>query len=221
MKNVFAALPVAAVLALVFAAPVPAETPAAPAALAPAPTLDMVRAGFEKTPVVRCAFRNERRVKGLARPLVSRGEVLVARGAGLRWHQTRPFKMTLLAQPHRLVQTVDDQPPQVVTAASNPQIFRFGHLLADIFNANIAALEKNFTVRFTGTAGGGWTLALTPRGAPLDKVFRQITLDGASPGQLDGVVIEDAQGDTSRLRFTDHKTAPATLTDAERALFAK
>ena len=58
--------------------------------------------------------------------------MLIARDQGLLWDQTSPFPMRLLLDDKRMVQVINSQPPQTITAG-NPRMFQFNHLLRALF----------------------------------------------------------------------------------------
>jgi hypothetical protein len=122
-----------------------------------------------------------------------------------------------------MVQTVAGQTPQIVTAEKNPQLFQFNHLLVALFRADRAVLEKSFTTTFSAAAAPapGWTLVLVPKESPLNKIFRRITLtaDTSAASRIGQIVLEDMQNDQTTLRFLNHRTTPAELSEAEKARF--
>ncbi|EOL6154095.1 outer membrane lipoprotein carrier protein LolA [Escherichia coli] len=112
-------------------------------------TLDDLQQRFTEQPVIRAHFDQTRTIKDLPQPLRSQGQMLIARDQGLLWDQTSPFPMQLLLDDKRMVQVINGQPPQIITAENNPQMFQFNHLLR-----------------------------LTPTTTPLDKIFNTIDLAG-------------------------------------------
>lgn len=152
------------------------------------------------------------------KPLKSSGSLLISREKGLWWSQQKPFVLTLLLDDKRMVQTMDGQPSQVITADSNPQMFQFNHLLTALFHADTSVLEQNFTLTFTDSGQDRWVLVLTPKTTPLDKLFKSITLHGQY--FLETIDIEDMQGDGTHIRFFNQLTEPKTLSHAEQQLFA-
>ncbi|MCV5959125.1 outer membrane lipoprotein carrier protein LolA, partial [Escherichia coli] len=119
-----------------------------------------------------------RTIKDLPQPLRSQGQMLIARDQGLLWDQTSPFPMQLLLDDKRMVQVINGQPPQIITAENNPQMFQFNHLLRALFQADRKVLEQNFRVEFADKGEGRWTLRLMPTTTPLDKSFNTIDLAG-------------------------------------------
>ncbi|NIG74644.1 outer membrane lipoprotein carrier protein LolA [Cedecea neteri] len=180
-------------------------------------TLDALQQRFTEQPVVRAHFEQTRTIKDLPQPLKSSGEMLIARDKGLLWDQTTPFSMKLLLDDTRMVQAINGQPPQTITAENNPQMFQFNHLLRALFQADRKVLEQNFRVEFADKGEGRWTLRLTPIVTPLDKIFASIDLAGGQ--YLDSIQLNDKQGDRTDIALSQHKLTPAQLTDDERQRF--
>lgn len=181
-------------------------------------TLDELQQRFTEQPVVRAHFEQTRTIKDLPQPLRSNGEMLIARDSGLLWDQKAPFPMTLLLDDSRMVQTINGQPPQTITADTNPQMFQFNHLLRALFQADRKVLEENFRIDFKDLGNGRWSLVLTPTTTPLDKIFASLDLGGAT--YLESIVLNDKQGDRTNIALSRHQLTPASLTDAERQRFA-
>ncbi|WP_205952583.1 outer membrane lipoprotein carrier protein LolA [Pantoea stewartii] len=181
-------------------------------------TLDDLQQRFTAQPVIRAHFDQVRTIKDMPQPLRSEGTMLIARDKGLLWDQTRPFPMQLLLDDKRMVQVINGQPPQTITAENNPQMFQFNHLLRALFQADRKVLEQNFRVAFADKGGGRWTLRLTPITTPLDKIFTRIDLAGKT--FLEQIQLNDKQGDRTDITLSHHQLTPAQLTDDERQRFA-
>nr|WP_238484799.1 outer membrane lipoprotein carrier protein LolA [Rahnella bonaserana] len=181
-------------------------------------TLEELQQRFSQVPVLRADFAQQRTISGMAQPLNSSGNLLIAQQQGLWWQQEKPFSLTLLLTEKRMVQVMAGQEPQVVTADNNPQMFQFNSLLSALFHADRKVLEENFSLDFSDLGKGAWKLILTPKVSPLNRLFRRITLNGET--FLNNIDIDDMQGDATHIRFFNQKTTPATLTDAEKRHFA-
>lgn len=188
------------------------------APLAQAITLDTLQQRFTRQPVIRAHFEQTRTIKDLPQPLRSSGEMLIARDTGLLWDQKTPFPMQLMLNDARMVQSVNGQPPQVITADNNPQMFQLNHLLRALFQADRRVLEQNFRIDFQDTGDDRWTLRLTPTTTPLDKIFSSIDLAGKQ--YLESIKLNDKQGDKTDITLSQHRLTPTTLTDDERQRFA-
>lgn len=181
-------------------------------------TRDDLQQRFTEQPVIRAHFDQTRTIKDLPQPLRSQGQMLIARDQGLLWDQTSPFPMQLLLDDKRMVQVINGQPPQIITAENNPQMFQFNYLLRALFQADRKVLEQNFRVEFADKGEGRWTLRLTPTTTPLDKIFNTIDLAGQT--YLESIQLNDKQGDRTDIALTQHQLTPAQLTDDERQRFA-
>ncbi|CAI1782660.1 LolA family protein [Serratia plymuthica] len=185
---------------------------------AQAVTLTELQQRFSQQPVLRAEFEQQRSISGMAKPLKSSGELLISQQKGLWWSQQKPFPLTLLLDDKRMVQTLASQPPQVVTADNNPQMFQFNHLLTALFHADSQALEQNFALQFSDLGRNKWRLILTPKTTPLDRLFKRITLNGEQ--FLETIDIDDMQSDATHIRFFNQRTAPQELTVDEQQRFA-
>uniref|UniRef100_UPI0028B056C3 outer membrane lipoprotein carrier protein LolA n=1 Tax=Atlantibacter sp. TaxID=1903473 RepID=UPI0028B056C3 len=172
-------------------------------------TLDDLQQRFTSQPVVRAHFVQERQIKDMPQPLRSSGEMIIARDNGLLWQQTAPFPMTLMLNDSQMVQVINGQAPQVITAQTNPQMFQFNHLLRALLQADRKVLEQNFRLDFQDKGNNAWQLVLTPVTTPLDKIFAAITLNGSA--YLDAIQLDDKQGDKTNITFSQHRLTPATL----------
>ena len=184
-------------------------------AAAQAVTLDDLQQRFASQAVVRADFTQLREIKGMA-PLKSSGKLLIAQDKGLWWHQARPFPLTLVLDDQRMMQVMNGQAPQVITAESNPQMFQFNHLLRALFRADRQVLEQNFALDFQDGGQGKWQLVLTPKTSPLDKLFITITLQGAA--WLNAIELNDRQGDKTAISLSNQQTT-ASLNSEERQRF--
>jgi hypothetical protein len=185
---------------------------------AQAVSLEDLQRRFSAQPVLRAEFEQQRSISGMAKPLKSSGDLLISQQKGLYWAQQKPFPLQLLLDDKRMVQTLAGQPPQVVTADNNPQMFQFNHLLTALFHADSQALEQNFALQFSDRGSNQWRLVLKPKTTPLDKLFKTITLNGGE--FLDTIDIDDMQSDATHIRFFNQRTLPAALTAEEQQRFA-
>lgn len=181
-------------------------------------TLDELQQRFSEQPVLRAEFSQQRSVSGMDQKLNSSGNLIISRNKGLWWQQQKPFPLSLLLTDSRMVQILAGQVPQVVTAENNPQMFQFNSLLTALFHADKRALEQNFALDFSDRGQGNWTLILTPKSSPLNRLFKTITLEGQT--FLNNININDMQGDSTKIRFFNQRTEPKTLTDAEQQHFS-
>lgn len=177
-------------------------------------SLQQLQQRFSQHSVTRANFSQDRYIQGINKPLHSTGQMIISKELGLWWQQQTPFIMTLKMNEQRMLQSISDQPPQIIKADEQPQLFQFNSLLAAIFNADNIILEKNFQLNLT-EHDQQWQLTLIPKQAPLNKIFNNITLIGDQ--YLLQIEINDKQNDKTLIMFSDHQTLP--LSSNEKRLF--
>ncbi|NIF32372.1 outer membrane lipoprotein carrier protein LolA [Enterobacter sp. Cy-643] len=177
-------------------------------------TLDDIQKRFAAVQVMRAQFEQERQIKGMAQPLHSSGRIVVTKHKGLWWQQRQPFPMGLVVGDNRMVQVMGHQPPQAITAESNPEMFQFNQLLRTLFYPDRKALEKDFISEFSDLGNGKWRLVLIPYEETLSGLFRSITLYGEK--SLDRIELNDVEDDATEITFTHHQFEPRRLSQEER-----
>jgi outer membrane lipoprotein-sorting protein len=136
-----------------------------------------VRAQLVDAPSIRGTFEQEKRVKGFKRPLVSKGDFVVAKGHGVRWHTLTPFDSVLLVRRDDISSKQGDTEVFHLDAAKEPTVRVVNTVLFSLLAGDLAVLERHFEVK--GEAGPkGWTLELTPKSDGLKKVLKRIAMTG-------------------------------------------
>ena len=82
-----------------------------------------------------------------------------------------------------------------------PVLWGFVESFRATLNGDLAALERFYTVDFTG-AQGGWQLSLAPKDRKMAAVIRAIRIAGHD-ARVDTVEVEEAQGDRSVMRMIE------------------
>ncbi len=186
----------------------------------PAPTVIQQLADLQqqlaKFEVVRGAFIQTRHLEMFNQPLSSEGQFTLDKTHGLLWQQTTPFPVNLVLTQDKLRQSMGGQEAQIITSEQNPMAFYFSRVFLSVFHGDTAELEKEFTLDFA-TEDDAWRLTLTPKAAPLNSVFDTITLQGHQ--QIERLELREIRGDRTEIEFSQHQTAPETLTDAEQNQF--
>lgn len=173
------------------------------AASAPVPEAAALAAQLASRPHVRADFEQERRLRGFAAPLRSRGWMVLSRDYGLALHQTEPFVMDLTITDTFISQVLPGQSGQLLTAGSHPGVFRHGTLLRQLAAADLAALRQVCEVQLTAPAADCWQLRLTPRDDALGRIFSAIEVSGGD--YMHTILLHGAQGDDTIITL-DHVT---------------
>lgn len=183
---------------------------------APAATLEDVQAQLSGHAVVRGEFTQTRKLAMFKAPLVSNGQFVLARDAGMSWQQTEPFEIRIVLTGNQFRQQYGKQPPQVMKSEDNPVMFFFTRLMLALFQGDTAAMREQFDLSFS-EPGEGWRLDLTPRSAPLNTVFSRIRLLGGE--YVNEILLTETRGDETAISFSGQNSSPADLTEDEKHAF--
>ncbi len=167
-------------------------------------------------PVVRGEYTQLKTLKMFKQPLHSSGHFLLSEQQGLQWSQRQPFPVSLVLTKNKLSQQFSKQSPQIIGVKDNPLIFYFSHLFLSVFKGDLTALSEQFKMQLKG-GNKNWSLLLVPKGAPLNKVFKQIKISGAK--YINQLLLTELSGDTTKITFTHQGSKPAKLTKHEQATF--
>lgn len=179
--------------------------------------LDQISTNLRGFSQLRAEFTQERQLSALPVALHSSGHLLLGRDEGIWWQQQQPFGMTLLLTDTLMLQQVEGEAAQPMTAAGDPRMQQFQRLLRDLLLVDLQALAQHFELTALPAADGDWALRLKPQAAPLNQLFLHFELMGGEV--VKQLLMKDTDGDTTLIRFTGHQLSDEPMTEKERALF--
>lgn len=166
-------------------------------------------------PVLRGDFEQTKTLKGFKRPLVSRGNFVMARGRGVHWATREPFASTVVVTRDR-IRTLDAAGGNsTIETRQEPGLRMVNDLLLALLAGDIKALASRFQADLVLEGARSWRLTLLPREATLARFVTRIELQGDE--HVRQVRWAEASGDDTRLRFSNHGLAP--LSPAETTWF--
>lgn len=183
------------------------------APLAHAFDLPQLAAQLSKPAVVRGEFVQEKHLRSLPQPLLSKGHFVLAKQHGLLWLLQTPLKQDYRIDDKGIARRDANgwqQLPQRRASAQQNRLF-----LA-VLEGDSSGLQRDFDLALSGEAND-WTLTLTPRAVLLKQIFDSIEIAGGELVQR--IELHEAQGDRTVLRMTSSQPGDS-LTDAERSDFA-
>lgn len=207
----------AVVIAIItaIASPARAEDPSPARLLAGAPAhgaaIDPVFAKL-KFARMRCAFREEKHVALLAKPLRSAGTIVFdhARGIARITTAPRPSRAVLTASSLKIT---TDQHTEEIPLDKMRDLRAFALIFPTLLRGDRAELERAFELGLYGDAKASWALAFVPRAEALRKLVSRVVVLGRAD-TLVGLQIHEASGDTTETQLTDVATN-AAVPDAE------
>ena len=173
---------------------------------------------LQRSPVLRADFRQDRFLKVLGRPLVSRGKLVFVAGDGVLWQVEDPHEVTFLIRPDAVIEWEGEGTPRRVGMSANPAFRLLTDMLLGVLAGDSSVLQKAFEAEAL-PADTGWRLRLHPKTGDLSAAVAVIEIAGGA--FVEKVRVEEATGDALDFSFSGFSMTPAELSAAERAYFAQ
>ncbi|WP_192563231.1 outer membrane lipoprotein carrier protein LolA [Pseudomonas gozinkensis] len=167
-----------------------------------------------KPDVIHGQFIQEKHLRALPQPLISKGSFVLAKNHGLLWLLKTPlqqdYRISAKGIARRDVSGWQLLPGKSTGAEQN-------RLFLAVLQGDSSGLQRDFELALSGDAQK-WQLTLTPRSVLLKQVFNQINISGDA--LVNTIELLETQGDSTVLRMQD-STAGQPLSDAEQHDFAE
>lgn len=168
--------------------------------------------------ILRGRFVEERRIKGLEKPVRSEGRFVVAPGHGVIWAVEKPLPLTFVFTESGMVQTVGNMPLLQQAAVKGSFLSRAPAMLSAALAGNWKRLENDFSIKRSGT-GKSWKVKITPKAENgLKAPFSSITATGKSYVERAEVLRLD--GLTDSYIFKDQSITLGPPAGAEAAMLS-
>jgi len=179
--------------------------PAAAAGAAPAtPELaQAVRERLQQPQWLRGDFTQSKKVPGFAKPLVSSGHFVAARGLGVIWRTQKPFASELRLTQNEIRASQGGQTAMRLDAAREPAVRLITTLMFSLLNGDVSGLAGLFELSGT-TRGAGWQLSLVPKAGALQQVLQRVELEGDA--FVRRIQLFEANGDESLIQLANPRT---------------
>ncbi|PSS56733.1 outer membrane lipoprotein carrier protein LolA [Pseudomonas sp. BBP2017] len=184
--------------------------------LAQAFGLDDLSTQLAESAVVKGPFIQEKHLRALPQPLVSKGQFVLARDHGLLWLLHTPLKQDYRLDAQGIARR-DAGGWQMLPGNSAGAGAEQNRLFFAVLQGDSSGLQRDFELSLQGDAQH-WQLRLTPRSLLLKQVFQQIDIDGGR--FVERIQMLETQGDSTVLRMPSSSSA-SHLSDTERRDFAK
>jgi outer membrane lipoprotein-sorting protein len=148
---------------------------------------------------LRGEFQQAKTVPGFAKPLLSRGDFVLARGRGVLWRTTKPFASELRLTRDEIRATQGGQTAMKLDAAREPAVRVINGLMFALLNGDVSGLEQAFRIEGS-VSGTGWALQLVPKAGALAQVLRRVELEG--DGFVRRIRLLEASGDESLITLS-------------------
>ncbi|TMU79824.1 outer membrane lipoprotein carrier protein LolA [Pseudomonas fluorescens] len=183
-------------------------------ALANAFDLQQLSAQLAKPDVIHGQFIQEKHLRALPQPLISKGSFVLAKNHGLLWLLKTPLQQDYRISAKGIARRDDNGWQLLPNKSAGAEQNR---LFLAVLQGDSSGLQRDFELALSGDAQQ-WKLTLTPRSLLLKQVFNQINIDGGALVQT--IELLETQGDSTVLRMQD-SIASQPLSDAEQHDFAE
>jgi len=182
--------------------------------LANAFDLQQLSEQLAKPEVIHGQFIQEKHLRALPQPLISKGSFVLAKNHGLLWLLKTPLQQDYRISAKGIARRDGNGWQLVPNKSAGAEQNR---LFLAVLQGDSSGLQRDFELALSGDAQQ-WKLTLTPRSVLLKQVFNQINIDGSTLVQT--IELLETQGDSTVLRMQD-STAGQPLSDAEQHDFAE
>ncbi|WP_434767470.1 outer membrane lipoprotein carrier protein LolA [Pseudomonas triticicola] len=167
-----------------------------------------------KPDVIHGQFIQEKHLRALPQPLISKGSFVLAKNHGLLWLLKTPLQQDYRITANGIARRDSNGWQLLPNKSAGAEQNR---LFLAVLQGDSSGLQRDFELALSGTAQQ-WQLTLTPRSMLLKQVFKQINIDGGALVQ--SIELLETQGDSTLLRMQD-STAEQPLSEAEQHDFAE
>ncbi|MDB6445839.1 MULTISPECIES: outer membrane lipoprotein carrier protein LolA [Pseudomonas] len=184
------------------------------ASLAQAFDLQRLSEQLARPEVIHGQFIQEKHLRALPQPLISKGHFVLAQKHGLLWLLRTPLQQDYRITARGIARRDGDTWQMLPNKSEGAEQNR---LFMAVLQGDSSGLQRDFELSLTGTAQQ-WTLKLVPRSVLLKQIFTRIDIEG---GELvRRIELLETQGDSTVLRMQD-STSAQPLSEAEQHDFAE
>ncbi|WP_438869079.1 outer membrane lipoprotein carrier protein LolA [Pseudomonas sp. L1(2025)] len=182
--------------------------------LAQAFDLQQLSDQLAKPAVIHGKFTQEKHLRALPQPLVSKGTFVLAKDHGLLWLLKTPLQQDYRISAQGIARRDANGWQLLPNKSAGAEQNR---LFLAVLQGDSSGLQRDFDLQLQGEAEH-WKLTLVPRSLLLKQVFTQINIDGGELVQK--IELLETQGDSTVLRMQD-STAGQPLSESEQHDFAQ
>jgi outer membrane lipoprotein-sorting protein len=181
------------------------------------PELAEIAKRLSRSAVLRADFHQEKTIKILSRPLLSRGRMIFHSGRGILWEINEPYAARMLLKSDHIIEWKTKGPPIRSGFAAVPVLRALSHVILSALAGDFDQLYKEFGVK-KNPAGIGWWLTLSPKTPALAGVVSKVEIRGNR--FIKSISLFEARGDQTVIQFSGFRTEPSDLDEHEKTYFA-
>jgi len=166
---------------------------------------------------MRSDFVQTKKISVLKFPLITKGGFLYAADYGVSWKIESPFDTEILITSGGYYQRKDGNWISETPASAKAQIQAYLKAFLLVFSGKFEELREYFTLSFLKRENA-WNVGLSPKGQ-LKNLILNMQLTGSFPAQLRFFLIQEVNGDFTKIEFHDARYSSQPLSESEQKLF--
>lgn len=168
-------------------------------------------------PKVLCGrFDQQKQLVGLKKPIASNGRFCTVADKGVLWRSVQPFPNTLRLTRDEIVQFREDRVTMRLDAKQEPAVRIINGVLFAVLAGDLDQLEALFEIDGS-IHNNSWSVVMKAQEPAVAKVISSIALQGDA--YVKSVILNEANGDRTRIVFSAIETGDAAMSADEAALF--
>ncbi len=180
-------------------------------------TLSKIHQLLDKNSVICADFTQNKSLRALTRPLISKGRLIFVAGKGVLWQVREPFATQVLVKNDALIKWNDDGVPQRLSFGQAPIFRALSQVFLAGFTGDMTRLGESFEI-VSDVVQSRWRLTLTPRDPAFAAIIATVRVSGGR--FVDELLIEEGRGDRTLIRFSGMNAESCQLGNAEKGYFA-
>ena len=171
---------------------------------------------LKKSEFIKGKFEQQRYLKDIPRPILSKGNFIVWRNYGFYWETAVPFYHATSFSSDKLYQWVDENTAILLEEGGFRVNSKVSSLILAFFIADFDSLRRDFDISWAGK-NNQWIATLVPVNKYIKKALQQITISGDS--HIKSVQLRSKAGDLTDIRlFVDAEGVEPEPADKRKIL---
>lgn len=157
---------------------------------------------LETGQVIKANFSQKRIIKGIPKPLLSKGNFVIYSGKGLIWSVSEPFVQSTLLSNEGIFSIVNNKKSSLTKKVSAQHLKKISELLGKILSGDFQSIDY-FEIEDLTTTKVGWKKRLIPKNENIQKIFKSIEVEGNQ--HIECVTMRRPNDDSDVIHFSEHQ----------------
>ncbi|MCB1582386.1 MAG: outer membrane lipoprotein carrier protein LolA [Xanthomonadales bacterium] len=178
--------------------------------------IEYLHQAYAKVQYFEADFTQEKHIKFLSKPLISKGKIKFVKQQGMIWEITSPIWVKTKIQDNQIFKTTDYENNKKVT---DVQMKAVAQILTELLSSQLDRVESQFDVADLehDEAQGQWQVKLMPKSMMIKKALQELVIfgqlsDDAEKQGISQIKIVDQSGNHTKIQFESVRIKTDALT---------